>query len=823
MTKSREGTQADKATSVATKLSSIANGSESASEESVRQQVKAVLQDLHQHGIGYGDLLMEGIDLVTLRGLYSEVGIQVPSPKFQSPSTSTFPASARQMRPNLSLPEKPPTLARQIKANPGLPEKPPTPEKAAFVLPTPEGSDQVQRAAPPKVVDVRSTSSKHTEKAIDGDQQSPLETLLDKTIASEPNLNEKNDITLPKMTSPNPVTQTKPQQVGSVTEKAVDKVIDRKEYIAKLMAAKGSKGVMPKPVKQALAKTSPMPKLPAAVPATQAVTPGQSDSRPPSTKTYATEAEAKRAAQTELARKKIEALKQSNMSKMGKATEKQTQEPSTPTIQATVSQKDTISSSEKKPTPKPAKVPEPLANSQYATPSQVPIPFTPSTSFFSSLGRSKTMSIPGLLMGNQSSPLNLSSATSSAISMADATPKTLPIRRTSQPESDSGLSLPDQLSSVSTQAQSKQPTPLNQSMSSSEPKLSKSSTVDPVAMVEEPHIATPKINVIEINSNRKRPTASDFIDSPPSRLKRRLGSHQQDDIVLVLSDEGETEDESDRMDVTVTASVVPVNTFSSTDAKSPKPIRDLPPLTDFPSRPKSLVNASVITPPILPIGKSAEQEVVLKAKEEQILAMQRRIAEMEMKRANKRTAGFSSPDSSQVKDVARSTSDPPQPLQAASLPSQLLAESENLPASIEIVQLESRAADFLKLQPLFEPNVDKRHSAVDTQSAQLTVTKRLQHQQNQARVDEIEQILLRTSVEVDSINAKLVVARQEITTSEKELQDLSGKRRSLMDELDLLNQINEDSVMTDYNGSSSDNEMVNGIMRSGSLNGQLGK
>ena len=778
---------------------------DSASIESVHQQVKAALQDLHQHGIGFDDLVHEGLDPVTLKGLYSEVGIHVPSPGLQSPFKLTVSAPTRHTNGGSSLPEKPPAS-----------------ENALLVAPPPEESNHIQEVAPEITIDIESNSLQCTEKATIDDQQSQSKMLPVTTIPPVPLSNKQDDTAMPKKPSPKPITQAKPQQIGSTTEKGADKVIDRKEYIAKLMAAKGGKGAITKPAKQPLTKVNPTPKLSPTTSATQVETLGKSESKAPSAKAHVSEAEAKRAAQTELARKKIEALKQSNMSKMEQSAQKQTQQPLVSMAEPSTPQKDPISSNVKKPDPKPVKIPEPLVQTQNAVSSQVATPFTPSTSFFSSLGRSKTTSIPGLLMGNHSSPSLFPSTTSAATSLVDATPKTLPLRSTSQPESDSGLSLPDQPSSVSVQAQPEQVSSINQSVSVSEPNQSKPSSAEMPAELEESFIATPKAIVVETSPSRKRPTASDFIDAPPSRLKRRLGTHQQDDIILVLSDEGETEDESDSINVTSTVSHNPMTTASSTEAKTTKPIRDLPPLTDFPPRPKSLVNAATTTPLVQPPGKPTEQEM-LKAKEEQILAMQRRIAEMEMKRASKRVAGFSSPDSNQAKHVSRSTSNPPQLQQVVPTPSRPPIETETMQADIEIPNFESRAAEVDNLQAPFGSESQKPRPALGAHSSQAVMAKRLQVQQNKARIEEIERSLLRTTEEVDSINAKLVVARREIVTSEEELQNLLGQKRDFVDELDSLRRASETLALTDAEVTPVDEKMANGLSSSEPHEDQPGK
>ena len=239
------------------------------------------------------------------------------------------------------------------------------------------------------------------------------------------------------------------------------------------------------------------------------------------------------------------------------------------------------------------------------------------------------------------------------------------------------------------------------------------------------------------------------------------------------------------MDVEPDASLNSSAPLSSSEVLNTKPIRDLPPLSDFPPRPKSLVNTSTVTPQITTPAKAKEQEV-LKAKEEQILAMQRRIAEMELKRASKRVTGFSSPESNHIKNATRSSSVAPQARQKSRSPSRPPIELNPLPAKAIESQPAFDVAEAIDQQQVLKPKT--HHSLVSEALAEAEIKdgNDAKSSQRKIRIAELEQIRRRIHAEVESLSSKLQIARQEVTSLEAELQALANHQRVFADELDSL-------------------------------------
>ena len=154
----------------------------------------------------------------------------------------------------------------------------------------------------------------------------------------------------------------------------------------------------------------------------------------------------------------------------------------------------------------------------------------------------------------------------------------------------------------------------------------------------------PANSASRVNEPRQRQRASDFIDSPPMRPKRTLG--QRDDISVIIDvseDEvdDESETESDAMDIDQDTDI---NSnprqlqHEGMETSKKRAIRDLPPLTDFPARKKLSDSSAFNTPPAVETpGKLKEQEG-LKTKEKKIELMKRRIAELEQRTKAKQTS-----------------------------------------------------------------------------------------------------------------------------------------------------------------------------------------
>lgn len=152
------------------------------------------------------------------------------------------------------------------------------------------------------------------------------------------------------------------------------------------------------------------------------------------------------------------------------------------------------------------------------------------------------------------------------------------------------------------------------------------------------------------NESRKRQKATDFIDSPSVRVRRPLGQNEDTSVIIEISEDEtnrDTEDEHMDIDDDVAMDIdedngqhTPPKQRSSIESTSGKPkgIRDLPPLSDFPGRKKISSNAAVVTPPTAQTPSKSREPESLKIKEKEIELMNRRIAELEQRIKAKQTA-----------------------------------------------------------------------------------------------------------------------------------------------------------------------------------------
>jgi hypothetical protein len=143
---------------------------------------------------------------------------------------------------------------------------------------------------------------------------------------------------------------------------------------------------------------------------------------------------------------------------------------------------------------------------------------------------------------------------------------------------------------------------------------------------------------------RKRPRASDFTDDPiPAPQKRPFGpeirarSPDQRVIIDISEDEymygSDNNDDEGPNPSVIDAGIGPDNRAASRQ----RIIRDLPPLTDFPSRvAHSYLTSPATSGPQTP-GRGREQ-ADLRTKDLEILAMHQRIAELEKRRKEKQAA-----------------------------------------------------------------------------------------------------------------------------------------------------------------------------------------
>ena len=317
--------------------------------------------------------------------------------------------------------------------------------------------------------------------------------------------------------------------------------------------------------------------------------------------------EAKRKAQTDLARQKMEALKSRTIS------------------QRQTSLSNSAASSTIQLQPLPNKPPPSalrenvISGAQAINSSQT----TPHGSYFSPSNERQPFSIPGLFM----SPTRPSSMDNNE----------QPVINHSVTHQESPQAITSVASSnivVRSQA------PSMQSLAGS------LSSEKPCSMLTAEAPNEPTTRALKVNEPRKRQKAADFIDSPPPKVRRTLGQKEDDSVIIDVSeDEGNdnTEDEVDAMNIE-TDDHVNLNSRPTQhgpeglETNKQRLIRDLQPLTDFPARSKVSDKLASNTPPAAQSPGKAKESEGLKTKEKEIEFMKRRIAELEQRNKAKQTS-----------------------------------------------------------------------------------------------------------------------------------------------------------------------------------------
>lgn len=186
-------------------------------------------------------------------------------------------------------------------------------------------------------------------------------------------------------------------------------------------------------------------------------------------------------------------------------------------------------------------------------------------------------------------------------------------------ESPAGTPVPANLGAVPTQETATQP-------------LREASGV--TSAVRSPLPSAPKS--AQAVGQRKRPVAADFMDYPPSSIKRpSLANRQNSSLVISLSDDEDDDDDDVEMEVDSAEDSPAPAPQSITLPKRGPSIRDYPPLTNRNS-PRHLASP---TPGAPPVGGTVD----LQARERQIMDLKRRIQEAEARAKNKPKKGSATP------------------------------------------------------------------------------------------------------------------------------------------------------------------------------------
>ena len=573
---------------------SIAQETKEASLQKVDQKIteaKQALRDLHSQGFDFDRIVGAGLNPGVLRKLYTDIGVPV-----------TASSNLGHQKP-----VKPRTVARD------------EPTESAPAAATVGSHDQYPKS-----------SQKNSNGDVFNNDASPRLVTKEVKINGQPTVaaakskgnsvqSQASSAKSSKSSNLNPLGKASGIKGGET------KPLDRKEYIARMLAAKASKPAVS-------ATTLASPKTSTIIDSADAAQIRSSDAAAaiiiPATILQAasesvdtasgiqkedSDVETKRKAQTDLARQKIKALKvrESNQQQGRSATSS-----------------DAIRHNQQPPVKDVPNVP-----TESSLPQVRPLPSRQS-SYFSPASQKPPFSIPGLFMTSDN----------------EETVKP------SQPLANKAFAIPPQRVDHAISGLSQQ------DLRSPAAVLAQSPTVDKTSGIPELSFdldsALPATIATSSSYNRKRQKASDFIDSPSTRVKRPLGQQEDTSVIIDISDDEVSNNSSgdDSLDLEITAhrdSRSRKSKAVAPDNSKEKPIKSLPPLTDFPPRKKPIV----MTPPAAQVSGQSGDLKGLKSKEMEIEVMNRKIAELEQRiavKAKQTTSRAHSPGTS-----SRVTTSPP--------------------------------------------------------------------------------------------------------------------------------------------------------------------
>ena len=457
--------------------------------------------------------------------------------------------------------------------------------------------------------------------------------------------------------------------------------------------------------------------------------------------------DAKDPVQTELVRRRLEALKKNT----------QLQQP----LPVKPSEKDRVQSSNAQtrdlgafvlPAEKPS-VGFEVNNGSVSQPQDIGITttstqqYSPARPFFASSDRKAFSGLPGLsyLPPPPQSPVPITTSIAKPVVMEDAGPRESSVT--------SELSSRDSTNVQPAETEDQAP---------DAPAIAQAkSTQHPVAPV------VPSIKTLE---TRKRATAADFIDSPPERTKRRLGSNGRIQLVIEVSDEEDLEDRNEDAEQPVEKMKPAPTERGSIGAKA---FRDFPPLSNFPSRPGA--SSVMSTPP------KAQNPKDLAQAEEEIRLVKQKIAELEQRKKSK--------------NMASGVQTPAIPLRAESMPAasemiedrqqaledtnqELVARQNSLAAATSVMQETLDSEKRTQAIVVAKVEDEREQAARATTSAERKL--RLE------RKAALEAALPKLDLQIEAARIKLDDMQKQQKEIESEIQRGNEGRVALLDELGAL-------------------------------------
>ena len=594
-----------------------------------RKQAKEALRLLYEHGLDYVHLVGEGIDSALLEGLYAEMGIQISSGD--------------------SLAARGISQQRAKESNNDGPRDP----KSAISVEI----SNIERLGPNISGDLTSGPPSTTLGVIDG--TSKLASSANGITAAERVSNGAQ----PRRPAAQQVSITVPQDPTSnrlihTSTKTGDKGYDRKDHIARMLAARAGKPASngnasvlfsPGSASKAITLQEPNPKPSLSVSLAEAKMPDVDRSQQKSTdsmaasnherlsETVATslvteestgnkpsrpreitplsphvaDFQAKKKAQTELARRKMEALMNRNSTKTQEEAVSQLVQPPVPTTNVLPIPATTM------PSHKPS--------TAIIIPAASQAPPSSRSSFFSPTP-GRQFSLPGLFMPS-------ASAVATALDY----------------DKDTATQLKQ--TSLSNSSNQQFPTEATHQLTiqSAPPNLSVNKAPTETYISEAARAVSPTREILE--KSRKRPKAADFIDPPATRVKRLFGQNEDQSVVIDVSEDealdGSLEDVIVDVDIDQNSREVGQVTVNGSRKIHQSAVSD----AQLQKRSIAVTNPQTSTGATTPqaIQMYGKDSGGLKSKEMEIELMKRRIAEVEQRRRAKQSSSRAqTPNNSKV-------------------------------------------------------------------------------------------------------------------------------------------------------------------------------
>ena len=737
----------------------------------LREKVKLALRELHKENIQFVNLVGEGINPSLLKELYDEIGIgttEIISPKDQQNSDSE-PAHKKYTKSDptkssfngLVSPSAEPTATSAIQPTSisATPTNPVLQPKPLTKLPP------VCRSSPPKALNVSR-----------GDQA--ISVALSSLQKSKPAVYNSNKI----LPSPN-----------------TDRALERKDYIAKMLAAKVGKGntaKAPKPVVSSSSGTvpaSPKPRT-ASADISTAIKAVEPEMKQDINNTQE-DLEAKKKASTELARRKIEALKLRSNDIQGPYIQAHFDAPIaavTLVHESSQASQDVLGQSAGHSTYlDDAELPTQYAVGSVSTVQQ----YTPETPFFAPLEQRPMNGLPGLPGLSMSyppisapttieQPTGQQNIKSPDYNQSDPTFENEDTITHDQSPQQSYLT-PDKAAQISLE---------KDSLTTAEEAL-RNTDIKPEYLAEDKAITSPSTPAVvsEGQSNpRKRATASDFVDNQTDSVKLQRGPKGR---VIIEVSEDEDADIEDVMEIdnTLASGHTESRNIAETRDYMAKASREIPTLSSVPTWPKASVTSATSTPPpVQTPGKSSEPEELVRA-EEKIRLLKQMIAEREERQRAKHTfvGGGQSPRPATISSVNDQAS-----LKISVEKASSAKEAVEKGQALEGVRqgLEAQKTMIVAAEKLMQANMESEKRAQGSvvaraeeehkEAATATTTAEIQYRER--RKATLEAALPEIDAQISKAKSKLDEMRKQKENLKAEIQRGSEGRKMILEELDAL-------------------------------------